>query len=248
MFSLKGQYALVTGANRGIGKAIALALAQQGAWVAGTATTPLGAQKVSSELQALNLKGRGFCLNVSDSKSIHTLINHLKELETLPTILINNAGITRDKLALRLNFEDWKTVIDTNLTGAFELTQQCLPYMLKHRYGRIINISSIVGVCGQAGQSNYAASKAAMIGMSKSIALEVASKGITINVIAPGFIHTDMTQRITKEHQAKLLDKIPVKRWGQTKDIAYATIFLASKESSYLTGHVLHVNGGLFMN
>ncbi len=247
MFALESQYALVTGASRGIGNAIALALAQQGAWVAGTATTQEGAAQFSAQLADLNLLGQGFVLDVTQAKSRDALITTLKNEDKLPSILVNNAGITRDGLALRLKTEDWQAVLDTNLTGIFHMTQSCLMPMLKARYGRIIHIGSVVGSTGNAGQTHYAAAKAGLIGFSKSLAVEVATRGITVNVVAPGFIETSMTQALSEAKQTQFLEHIPAHKLGQPEDIAHACLFLAARESGYITGHTLHVNGGLFM-
>lgn len=247
MFSLISQRALVTGASRGIGHAMAMALAKQGAWVAGTATTLAGAEAFSRQLAELALQGQGFVLDVCDTTSINHLVTSLKHLSKPPTILVNNAGIARDSLALRLTERDWQAVINTNLKGAFQLSQQCLMPMLKARYGRIINIGSVVGLTGNPGQTHYAAAKAALIGFSKSLAWEVASRGVTVNVIAPGFIETDMTTRLSQTQRESLLQKMPIQHLGQVEDIAHAGVFLASQEAGYITGHTLHVNGGLFM-
>jgi 3-oxoacyl-[acyl-carrier protein] reductase len=247
MFSLDSQYALVTGASRGIGQAIAITLAKQGAWVAGTSTHREGAEQFSQQLRDLNLQGQGFVLDVTQTESRHTLFTTLKKLDKLPTILINNAGITRDNLALRLKAEDWQSVIETNLSSAFHMTQLYLMPMLKVRYGRIIQIGSIIGSTGNPGQTHYAAAKAGIIGFSKSLAREVASRGVTVNIIAPGFIDTHMTQSMPEPRKTEILNQIPVQTLGHPQDVANACIFLASKESAYITGHTLHVNGGLFM-
>lgn len=249
MFLLSSQCALVTGASRGIGLAIAMALAKQGAWVAGTATTQEGAGRIDQRLLELQLPGQGFVLDVCNSQSIEQLIQTLRELQKSPTILVNNAGITRDRLLLRLPESDWDAVIETNLTAMYRVTKHCLrPTMIKARFGRIINISSVVGVTGNLGQTPYAASKAGVIGFSKSLAHEVAPWGITVNVIAPGFIDTEMTQALPESNRKKLLERIPSQRLGTVRDVANACVFLASSESQYITGQTLHVNGGLLMS
>lgn len=244
---LENQIALVTGASRGIGHAIALELAKHGVIVAGTATTQEGADKITHMFSEQQLKGHGFVLNISDSVSIESLFGQLKERLGAPSILINNAGITRDNLMLRMKDEEWDAVINTNLNSIYRLTKLCIKDMLKARYGRIINISSVVGAMGNAGQANYAAAKAGVIGFSKSVAQEVATRGITINIVAPGFIETDMTSRLSDEQKNSLLTTIPCQRMGQPADIAHACVFLASPQASYITGHTLHVNGGMYM-
>ncbi|MEN9916634.1 MAG: 3-ketoacyl-(Acyl-carrier-protein) reductase [Pseudomonadota bacterium] len=244
---LKDKVALVTGASRGIGAATAMAMAQQGAWVAGTATTASGAEEISSRFQEQNLKGQGFVLDLKDESSIKHLLTALQAFG-LPNILVNNAGITRDNLLLRMKASEWDEVINTNLTGVFKLTQLCLKPMLKARSGRIINIASIVGCTGNPGQANYAAAKAGLIGFTKALALEVASRNITANVVAPGFIATDMTDQLNENQRTLLLEKIPVKRLGTVQDIAHACVYLASDWANYVTGNTLHVNGGMYMN
>lgn len=244
---LKDKVALITGASRGIGAAIAVAMAQQGALVAGTATSVAGAEKISHTLQEQGLKGKGFILNLNDDASIKNLITELQTFG-LPNILVNNAGITRDNLLLRMKADEWNAVLETNLTAVFKLTQLCLKPMLKAQTGRIINISSIVGYSGNPGQANYAAAKAGLIGFTKALAQEVATRNITANVVAPGFIATDMTSQLNENQRTLLLEKIPVKRLGTTQDIAHACVFLASDWANYVTGNTLHVNGGMYMN
>ena len=242
--ALAGRVALVTGATRGIGAACAAALASAGAYVYGTATTEEGAAKISA---ALGDKGRGIVLNVTDRKACADTVATIVGEKGAVDILVNNAGITRDMLAMRLSDEAWDAVIATNLTAAFVLTRAVLRPMMKARFGRIINMSSVVGSMGNAGQANYAAAKAGLIGMSKSVAQEVASRGITVNCIAPGFIDTDMTRALAESDQEKLAERIPARRLGQTDDIAGAVLYLASDLAAYVTGAVLPVNGGLFM-
>lgn len=242
--ALAGRVALVTGATRGIGAACAAALASAGAYVYGTATTEEGAAKISA---ALGDKGRGIVLNVTDRKACADTVATIVGEKGAVDILVNNAGITRDMLAMRLSDEAWDAVIATNLTAAFVLTRAVLRPMMKARFGRIINMSSVVGSMGNAGQANYAAAKAGLIGMSKSVAQEVASRGITVNCIAPGFIDTDMTRALAESDREKLAERIPARRLGQTDDIAGAVIYLASDLAAYVTGAVLPVNGGLFM-
>ena len=232
------------GATRGIGAACAEALASAGAYVYGTATTEEGAAKISA---ALGDKGRGIVLNVTDRKACADTVATIVGEKGAVDILVNNAGITRDMLAMRLSDEAWDAVIATNLTAAFVLTRAVLRPMMKARFGRIINMSSVVGSMGNAGQANYAAAKAGLIGMSKSVAQEVASRGITVNCIAPGFIDTDMTRALAESDREKLAERIPARRLGQTDDIAGAVLYLASDLAAYVTGAVLPVNGGLFM-
>lgn len=242
--ALAGRIALVTGASRGIGRAIAQQLTRAGAFVIGTATSETGAAALSQQLGA---KGRGIVLNVTDAAGCAATVESVVKEFGRIDILVNNAGITRDMLAMRLSDEAWDAVIDTNLTAVFRLTRAVLRPMMKQRWGRIINISSVVGAMGNAGQANYAAAKAGVIGMTKSVAREVASRGITVNCVAPGFIETDMTKDLPEEHKKALLAQIPAQRLGKTDDIAAATVFLASEQAGYVTGTVLHVNGGMFM-
>jgi len=244
---LKDQIALVTGASRGIGWAIALELAKQGAFVWGTATTEQGAEKISALFEQENLLGQGCVLNVTDSTSVTNALALIKEYKNAPSILVNNAGITRDNLLLRMKDDEWNAVINTDLTAVFQLTKLCLKDMLKARFGRIISIGSVVGSIGNAGQANYAAAKAGLTGFSKALAQEVASRNITVNMIAPGFIESDMTNVLTDDQKTMLLARIPGARLGQPADVAYACVFLASPAAGYITGHTLHVNGGMFM-
>ena len=243
--NLQGQTALVTGASRGIGRAIALRLAAAGAKVIGTATTEEGAAKITAELSASG--GRGEALNVSTDGSIEALVARLDAAGDMPTILVNNAAITRDTLLLRMKNDDWDQVIDTNLSANFRLTKLCVKRMMKERNGRIISITSVVGLMGNAGQVNYAAAKAGVIGLTKSIARELASRNITANAIAPGFIDTDMTKGLPEEQKQALLKQIPAGRLGSPEDIAEAVAFLASPAAAYITGQTLSVNGGMLM-
>lgn len=242
--SFAGRVALVTGATRGIGQAVAAALAECGATVIGTATSEEGAAKIS---QALGDKGRGIVLNVTDADACKSVVEGIVAEFGRIDILVNNAGITRDMLAMRLSDEAWQAVIDTNLTAVFRLTRAVLRPMMKQRFGRIVNMSSVVGAMGNAGQANYAAAKAGMIGMSKSVAREVASRGVTVNCVAPGFIETDMTASLPEDVKKNLMAQIPAARLGKTDDIAAAVLYLASEPAGYVTGTVLHVNGGMFM-
>lgn len=244
---LKGEIALVTGASRGIGRAIALALAEQGAAVAGTATTASGAQAIEQALTAAGHQGIGLVLNVADSASVEAALAQVGERLGAPSILVNNAGITRDNLLLRMKDDEWDAVIDTNLTALYRLTKGCLRAMTKARKGRIINIASVVGAMGNAGQTNYAAAKAGMMGFTKSLAREVGSRGITVNCVAPGFIDTDMTKELPEAHRQTLLGAIPLGRLGQPEEIASAVVFLAAPGGAYITGETLHVNGGMYM-
>ena len=245
--SLSGEIALVTGASRGIGRAIAMQLGAAGATVIGTATTAEGAQGISDALKEHAIPGAGKVLNVTESESVDALITATVAEFGAPTILVNNAGITRDDLLMRMKDEAWDAVIATNLNSVFRLSKACLRSMVKARKGRIISIASVVGVMGNAGQANYAAAKAGIIGFSKSLAREVGSRGVTINVVAPGFIDTDMTRALPEEQQALLLQQIPLNRLGRIEDIAYAVAFLASPAAAYITGETLHVNGGMYM-
>lgn len=244
---LKGEIALVTGASRGIGRAIAMALAEQGAAVVGTATTESGAQAIEQALTAAGHQGLGLVLNVSDPASVEAALAQITERLGAPSILVNNAGITRDNLLMRMKDEEWDAVIDTNLTSLYRLSKGCLRAMTKARKGRIINIASVVGAMGNAGQTNYAAAKAGMMGFTKSLAREVGSRGITVNCVAPGFIDTDMTKELPEAHRQTLLGAIPLGRLGQPEEIASAVVFLASPGGAYITGETLHVNGGMYM-
>ena len=244
---LKGEIALVTGASRGIGRAIAMALAEQGAAVVGTATTESGAQAIEQALTGAGHQGLGLVLNVSDSASVEAALAQITERLGAPSILVNNAGITRDNLLMRMKDAEWDAVIDTNLTSLYRLSKGCLRAMTKARKGRIINIASVVGSMGNAGQTNYAAAKAGMMGFTKSLAREVGSRGITVNCVAPGFIDTDMTKELPEAHRQTLLGAIPLGRLGQPEEIAGAVVFLASPGGAYITGETLHVNGGMHM-
>jgi len=242
---LNGKIAQITGASRGIGAAIAARLSRDGARVIGTATTAEGAARISEALAAYG--GRGAVLDVDDQASVDALIADIESREGPVGILCNNAGITRDTLLLRMKQEDWDAVVETNLASVFRLSKAVLRGMMKARTGRIISIASIVGVTGNAGQTNYAAAKAGIIGFTKSLAREVASRNITANVIAPGFIDTDMTRALTDAQRTSLSAQVPLGRLGQPADIAAAVAFLASEEASYITGETLHVNGGMYM-
>lgn len=246
-FSLKDEVALVTGASRGIGQTIALALGELGATVVGTATSEKGAEAISKYLSDNNIKGQGLVLNVTDQASIDQVINDMTEAFGSPSILVNNAGITRDNLLMRMKQEEWDDIINTNLTSVFRLSKACLKTMSKARKGRIISISSVVGVSGNAGQTNYAAAKAGLIGFTKSLAREAGVRGITVNAVAPGFIDTDMTRALSDAQKEALLGGIPLKRLGQPEEIAAAVAFLASPGAAYITGETLHVNGGMYM-
>jgi len=244
---LEGKSVLVTGASRGIGKAIAIKLAKAGARLYGTATGSTGTDTINAYLKELDLSGRALELNIGEADSIESLVAAISAEGRGPDILINNAGITRDTLLLRMKDADWETVINTNLTGVFKLTRLCVKSMLKARYGRIVNITSVVAQTGNAGQANYAAAKAGVIGFSKSIARELGPRGITVNTIAPGFIDTDMTRALSEEQRAELLKAIPLKRLGEADEVAAAALFLVSDGAAYITGETLSVNGGMFM-
>lgn len=239
--------ALVTGASRGIGQAIALELAQQGAIVIGTATTEAGAAAITDYLQQAGATGRGLALNVTDAVSVDAAIAAIQAEYGEIAILVNNAGITRDNLLMRMKDDEWDEIIQTNLTSVFRLSRAVLRAMMKARYGRIINIASVVGAMGNAGQTNYAAAKAGMVGFSKSLAREVGSRNITVNCVAPGFIDTDMTRALPEAQREALLAHIPLGRLGQVADIAHAVGFLATTQAGYITGATLHVNGGMYM-
>jgi 3-oxoacyl-[acyl-carrier protein] reductase len=239
--------ALVTGASRGIGRAIALELARQGATVIGTSTSEPGAAGITALLKDNGFRGRGIVLNVADATSVEAGLKDIEGAEGSPTVLVNNAGITRDNLLLRMKAEEWEEIINTNLSSVYRLSKAVLRGMMKAKRGRIINIASVVGVMGNAGQTNYAAAKAGIIGFSKSLAREVGSRNITVNVVAPGFISTDMTAKLPAEQQQKLVEQIALGRLGTVEDIAHAVAFLASPQAGYITGETLHVNGGMYM-
>ncbi|QHB70381.1 3-oxoacyl-ACP reductase FabG [Stenotrophomonas sp. 364] len=242
---LQGEIALVTGASRGIGAAIADALAAQGATVIGTATTDAGAAAIGERLAAVG--GHGRALNVTDAAALEAVLDGIAKEFGAISILVNNAGITRDNLLLRMKDEDWQAILDTNLTSVFRTSKAVIRGMMKARKGRIINIASVIGVTGNAGQANYAAAKAGIIAFSKSLAKEIGSRGITVNVVAPGFIDTDMTKALPEEQRAGLVKTIALERLGEPSDIANAVAFLAGPSASYITGETLHVNGGMYM-
>jgi 3-oxoacyl-[acyl-carrier protein] reductase len=243
----QGKVALVTGASRGIGKAIALELGARGAIVIGTATSEAGASAISEYLKEAGVSGRGVVLDVAKQDSVDSVVADINANEGAPIILVNNAGITRDNLLLRMSADEWDQIINTNLSSLYRTCKACLRGMMKARSGRIINIASVVGIMGNAGQTNYAAAKAGIIGFSKSLAREVGSRGITVNTVAPGFIETDMTREMTEEQRAALSDQIPLKKLGSSEDIAHAVAFLASQHGGYITGETLNVNGGMYM-
>lgn len=245
--SLENEVALITGASRGIGKCIALALGKQGATVIGTATSDKGAQAISDYLTAEGITGLGLCMNVTDQASITDGVKQATEKFGAPSILVNNAGITRDNLLMRMKDEEWDDIISTNLSSVYRVSKTCLRAMTKARKGRIISTGSVVGISGNAGQTNYAAAKAGLMGFSKALAREVGSRGITVNVVAPGFIDTDMTRGLPDAAREALLGQIPLGRLGQPEEIANAVAFLASPGAGYITGETLHVNGGMYM-
>jgi len=245
MSDLTGKIALVTGASRGIGKAIAEKLASQGATVIGTATSQSGADAITQYLQA---SGEGMVLNVTVEASMAALLSDINEKHGAIDILVNNAGITRDNLLMRMKDDEWNDIIQTNLTSVFKLSKAVLRGMMKKKHGRIVSIGSVVGSSGNAGQANYAAAKAAVIGFSKSMAREIASRGITVNVVAPGFIDTDMTKGLTDEQKQAIFKDIPANRLGEPKEIAATVAFLVSNDAGYITGETIHVNGGMYMS
>ncbi|SOE58159.1 3-oxoacyl-[acyl-carrier-protein] reductase [Burkholderia sp. OK233] len=246
--TLDKQIAIVTGASRGIGRAIAMELARQGATVIGTATSESGAAAISAAFNAAGVSGRGAVLNVNDAAAAEALIDGtVKEFGALH-VLVNNAGITQDQLAMRMKDDDWDAVIDTNLKSVFRLSRAVLRPMMKAKGGRIINITSVVGSAGNPGQVNYAAAKAGVAGMTRALAREIGSRGITVNCVAPGFIDTDMTKTLPEEQQTALKTQIPLGRLGSPDDIAHAVAFLASPQAGYITGTTLHVNGGMYMS
>ncbi|MGD8559485.1 MAG: 3-oxoacyl-ACP reductase FabG [Gammaproteobacteria bacterium] len=246
--SLDNEIALVTGASRGIGQAIALRLGNDGATVVGTATSAAGAEKITATLQEANIKGMGLELNVTDQSSVDAALESITKEFGSPSILVNNAGITRDNLLMRMKDDEWNDIIETNLSSVYRLSKACLRAMTKARKGRIISISSVVGAAGNAGQTNYAAAKAGLVGFSKSLAREVGARGITVNAVAPGFIDTDMTKALPEAQREALQKNIPLGRLGQPEEIAAAVAFLASPGAAYITGETLHVNGGMYMD
>lgn len=243
--AIAGEVALVTGASRGIGAAIAGTLAAAGATVVGTATSEAGAAGITD---ALGGSGRGIVLDIADEESVAAAVADVQKTDGAPTVLVNNAGITRDNLLMRMKGEEWDDVLATNLSGTFRVTKACLRGMMKAKKGRIINIASVIGVAGNAGQANYAAAKAGMIGFTKSLAQEIGSRNITVNVVAPGFIDTDMTRVLPEEQRSAMLAQIPLGRLGEGGDIAAAVLYLASPAGAYVTGATLHVNGGMRMD
>jgi 3-oxoacyl-[acyl-carrier protein] reductase len=245
---LKGQVALVTGASRGIGRAIALALGRAGATVVGTATTEAGANGIGEALRAAGIAGRGAVLNVTDSSGVDALVAAIEKEFGAVSILVNNAGVTQDNLLLRMKDAEWDAVVDTDLKSVFRLCRAVLRGMMKARAGRIISITSVVGSSGNPGQANYAAAKAGVGGLTRALAREIGSRGITVNCVAPGFIDTDMTKALPESQRAALLGQIPLGRLGQVDDVAAAVVFLASPGAAYVTGTTLHVNGGMYMN
>jgi 3-oxoacyl-[acyl-carrier protein] reductase len=244
---LEGKVALVTGASRGIGAAIADQLGRQGATVVGTATTDAGAEAISRRLSEAGIKGQGMRLDVGDDTSVEAVMAAIAEAFGPVTILINNAGITRDNLLMRMKTDEWDNVINTNLSSVYRLSKACLRAMMKARTGRIINIASVVGASGNPGQTNYSAAKAGMLGFTKSLAQEVGSRGITVNAVAPGFIDTDMTRDLPDAQRDTLLQHIPLGRLGRPEEIASVVAFLASDAAAYVTGETIHVNGGMYM-
>ena len=242
-----GQVALVTGASRGIGKAIALELATRGLKVHGTATTEAGAQAISAALAAFP-GCKGLCLNVNDRAAVEAAIDLITKEHGALHVLVNNAGITRDMLSMRMSDDDWDAVLDTNLKAVFRASRAVMRHMMKQRYGRIVNITSVVGASGNAGQANYAAAKAGVAGMTRALARELGSRNVTVNCVAPGFIETDMTKALNEAQTSALMANIPLGRLGQASDIAHAVAFLASPQAGYITGTELHVNGGMYMN
>lgn len=239
--------ALVTGATRGIGKAIAMKLAEQGFVVIGTATSDAGAKSITQYLREMGAKGEGQLLNVCCDESVQQVYQYITEAFGVPDILINNAAITQDNLLLRMKSEQWHSVIDTNLNSVYRLTKTCIRAMLKKNWGRVVSITSVVGVSGNPGQANYCAAKAGVIGFTKSLAQEMSAKGITFNTVAPGFIQTDMTDALSEQQKEAILGQIPMKHMGTPDDIANTVAFLVSDQANYITGQTIHVNGGMFM-
>ncbi len=246
--SANDRLCLITGASRGIGRAVALALGRAGGTVIGTATTPAGADAIGTALQAETIPGRGVVLDVTDGEAVAARVKEIEDEFGPVTVLVNNAGITRDNLLLRMRESEWDEIMDTNLKSVYRVTKACLRAMTRARRGRVVNITSVVGVTGNAGQTNYAASKAGVIGFTRALAAEVAGRNITVNAVAPGFIDTDMTRALGEQLRASLLGTIPLARLGSAEDVAHAVVYLASEQAGYVTGTTLHVNGGMFMN
>lgn len=248
MNNLEGKVALVTGASRGIGQAIALKLAQKGAFVYGTATTEKGAEQINDYFKQENLTGKGLVLNVTNAEQIEQVMTTLVDAGQAPAILVNNAGITADNLLLRMDDDEWFKVIETNLNSIYRMSKICIRSMFRARWGRIISIGSVVGSSGNTGQVNYTAAKAGVVGFTKSLAQEIGSRNITVNVVAPGFIDTDMTTALPDMVKEEMLKRIPLRKLGQPEDIANAVAFLASDDAKYITGSTIHVNGGMYMD
>ena len=247
MKDLDGEIAVVTGANRGIGAAVARSLADHGATVIGTATTQAGALRIGQMLAGVRSPGTGVVLDVADAASVEKTFVSLAERCLLPGILVNNAGITRDSLLARMRDEDWDAVIDTDLTSLYRMCKACVRHLMRRRGGRIVNVTSVVGFAGNAGQVNYAAAKAGIVGFTRALARELGGRSITVNAVAPGFIDTDMTRDLGPEQRARMLERIPLGRLGAPEEIAAAVTFLASPDAAYITGETLHVNGGMYM-
>lgn len=245
--NLEGQTAIVTGASRGIGKAIAWSLGREGAYIIGTATTENGANNISSSLEADGLSGKGLVLNVAEDESIEKFAGQLREDGIAPQILVNNAGITRDNLLIRMSADEWENVINTNLNSIYKLSKLFIRDMMKARYGRIINITSVVALSGNAGQVNYAASKAGIIGFTRALARELGVRNVTVNAVAPGFIESDMTKDLPEEQKKTMLDQIALGRLGSADEVAHTVTFLSSPRASYITGETINVNGGMYM-
>lgn len=245
---MQGKVVLVTGASRGIGQGIALGLGHEGAIVIGTSTTEEGAKRITELFAEEHVSGCGMVLDVTSAESVDKVITEIKERFGAVAILVNNAAVTHDNLLLRMKDDEWFKVMETNLNSIFRLTKICMRDMIKARWGRVINIGSVVGSMGNPGQSNYAATKAGVVGFSKALACEVGARHITVNTVAPGFVDTDMSKKIPEAHREMLLQRIPLQRLGQVEDIASAVVFLASEKASYITGQTLHVNGGMYMN
>jgi 3-oxoacyl-[acyl-carrier protein] reductase len=247
MMNLQGETALITGATRGIGQAIAQTLGNAGATIIGTATSAKGAESITADLKSSGISGEGYVLDVNDSDAIAAMIKDISERYGTPGILVNNAGITRDNLLMRMKDDEWDGVISTNLSSIYRLSKAVLRGMMKLKKGRIISIASVVGVMGNAGQTNYSAAKAGIMGFSKSLAREVGSRSITVNTVAPGFIDTDMTRALGEEQRELLVQQVPLNRLGSVDDIAQTVLFLASPSAAYITGETIHVNGGMYM-